>query len=137
MFLFSDVTRNCQVGLGRSTTGTVITSLVLNWLRRKQSSAVPNIEGERQSTKVNYQTIHSLLRVIKDGLECKRVVDLTIDRCAAVMNLRDAIERSRIEAESCIDDPIKQKRIIEKGILHLKRYFLLRCGSIDIKSCIL
>ncbi len=41
------------------------------------------------------------------------------------MNLRDAIEKARIEAESCIEDPVKQKRIIEKGILHLKRYFLL------------
>ena len=41
------------------------------------------------------------------------------------MNLRDDIEKSRIEAENCLDDPIKQRRIIEKGILHLKRYFLL------------
>ncbi len=76
-------------------------------------------------TKYNYQVIHSLLRVIKNGLECKRAVDETIDRCSATVNLREAIEKSRLQAENSTDDPAKQKKYIEKGILHLKRYFLL------------
>lgn len=72
----------------------------------------------------NYQVTHSLLRVIRNGLECKRIVDEVIDDCGAKINLRTTIEESRLAAETCTDE-VQKKRIVEKGLVLLKRYFLL------------
>ena len=45
-----------------------------------------------------------LLRVIRKGPAVKRAVDDAIDRCSAVLNLRDAIEDSRVRAEEATDE---------------------------------
>lgn len=45
-----------------------------------------------------------LLRVIRKGPAVKRAVDDAIDRCSAVLNLRDAIEDSRVHAEGATDE---------------------------------
>jgi len=45
-----------------------------------------------------------LLRVIRKGPAVKRAVDEAIDRCSAVLNLRDAIEDSRVRAEEATDE---------------------------------
>ncbi|TPX58470.1 hypothetical protein SpCBS45565_g07990 [Spizellomyces sp. 'palustris'] len=73
---------------------------------------------------LNYAIIHSLLRVIRNGLECKRVVDEFIDACGQQYNLRDAIEEFRLKAEHAPDEQTKANAIA-KGVLNLKRYFLL------------
>lgn len=115
--------RNCQVGHGRSTTGTVVASLVLNWLSGSKlfsGSEEPSSDKPRP----NYQITHSLLRVIRNGLECKRMVDEVVDNCGAYLNLRDSIEQWRIKAENETDENAR-KRAIRRGLLHLKRYFLL------------
>lgn len=120
--------RNCQVGNGRSTTGTVVTCLVLDWLNKstKLASSQSSIVSDQQTAaKVTYQIIHSLLRVIKDGLECKRIVDQVIEACSHSVNLRTAIEVCRGDAEREADDEQAMKRSLKKGILNLKRYFLL------------
>ena len=132
---------NCQIGLGRSTTGTVITSLILRWLTQKSGSSYspPTINwsvSENKSasdvrdgaaSKCNYHAIHSLLRVIQNGLESKRVVDDTIDNCGLYANLRDSIEECRQLAEAASSDGEKQQRrkYIKRGLLHLNRYFTL------------
>ena len=72
----------------------------------------------------NYQSTHALLRVIRNGLDCKRIVDDVIDECASNINLRGTIEDSRLAAETCVDEQQK-KRFIERGLTHLKRYFIL------------
>jgi hypothetical protein len=110
------------MGLGRSTTGSVIACLIQLWLKSKDiSQTVPS----NSESKLSYQVIHSLLRVIKNGLECKRVVDYTIDQCAEKVNLRDDIEFWRSEAERATDDEHRRKSSVSKGLLHLKRYFML------------
>ncbi|KAI8918923.1 inositol hexakisphosphate-domain-containing protein [Entophlyctis helioformis] len=184
-FLSSSIILNCQIGLGRSTTGTVIASLVLKWLRRggarpgtpsagsmtnmnglgvhaagddgvatpsardtvSASDASPSsasgtaatVTGTGTGTTarplLNYSVIHSLLRVIRNGLECKRVVDDTIDACAQHINLRDSIEDCRQAAEAASDDTAAtptpaankspKRAFIKRGLLHLKRYYTL------------
>ncbi|KAJ3086244.1 hypothetical protein HK102_013370 [Quaeritorhiza haematococci] len=169
------VVLNCQIGIGRSTTGTVVTTLVYNWLHgikeigsdpqsrpESQTPAVselwkvtreselgkpplfPSSSGSAKSLqesdktqsgsiermqfpRMNYQIIHSLLRVIKNGLECKNMVDEVIDLCSQVTNLRDSIEQCRLQAEAVDEttNPQQHRRYIRKGLLYLKRYFLL------------
>ncbi|KAJ3193150.1 hypothetical protein HK101_005337 [Irineochytrium annulatum] len=112
---------NCQVGVGRSTTGTIICSLVLDWIK---GTLIKDTDVQPAKKPLNYQIIHSLLRVIRNGMECRRSVDHAIDQCAFNTNIRDAIEDYRLSAESETDDQLK-KRFIRKGILSLKRYFAL------------
>ena len=114
---------NCQMGQGRSTTGTVIASLILHWLYQTKPEFI------EKSNRLNYQVIHSLLRVIRNGLESKRIVDDVIDSCSftvgsQTINLRDMIEQSRLSAETALDETQKMK-MIKRGLLQLKRYFML------------
>jgi hypothetical protein len=80
---------NCQVGMGRSTTGTIIATLIYNWLGAggTPSSPMPlrkiygsdidlantdSFVSATSSTKrfqrVNYTIINTLLRVVKNGI---------------------------------------------------------------------
>ncbi|KNE61257.1 hypothetical protein AMAG_18757 [Allomyces macrogynus ATCC 38327] len=72
-----------------------------------------------KSRNVLYRSIHSLLRVIRDGLAVKRVVDDAIDACAAYMHLRDAVPTARLAA-----DP-SSGRGDRHALRHLVRYFKL------------
>ncbi|RUS27280.1 hypothetical protein BC938DRAFT_483485 [Jimgerdemannia flammicorona] len=125
---------NCQVGLGRSTTGTVIATLITHWLQGLRTPKTPWADGQNQfqlpppnqGMEVNYQIINSLLRVIKNGLECKRLVDEIVDDCAVYLNLRDCIEDFRLHAENAADETIK-RRAVKRGLAALERYFLLIC----------
>ncbi|KAJ3046238.1 hypothetical protein HDV00_000050 [Rhizophlyctis rosea] len=110
---------NCQIGAGRSTLGTVVTVLVLHWLTRTKPQ--PTLHTK---PRLNYQPIHSLLRIIRNGVECKRIVDDAIDLCGATINLREAIETLRLQAENETDERMKNIKFA-KGLLHLKRYFFL------------
>lgn len=127
---------NCQIGRGRSTVGTVIASLVAHWLRGQS----PGIEDSNSSERLNYSIINSLIRVIRDGLRCKRIVDRVIDDCGQFLNIRDEISNCLSIAESSKvrdnDDPTARnadnryddrnsKRHIRRGLVHLKRYFML------------
>ncbi|RKO94243.1 inositol hexakisphosphate-domain-containing protein, partial [Blyttiomyces helicus] len=110
---------NCQMGVGRSTMGTVVTALVLYWLSSK-----PTTPAAQSRPRLNYQVIHSLLRVVRNGIEAKQIVDTVIDQCDATINLRDSIETMRVAADNASDDETR-KIAVKKGIVNLKRYFLL------------
>ncbi|KAI8809960.1 inositol hexakisphosphate-domain-containing protein [Cladochytrium replicatum] len=112
----ASIVLNCQMGMGRSTTGTVIVALIIHWLTKTK----PEHEASKQA-RLNYQLIHSLQRVIRNGLECKEIVDNVIDSCDMLVNLRVAIEECHLAAESAEDT----KRAIRRGKMYLKRYFLL------------
>ncbi|KAI8579918.1 hypothetical protein K450DRAFT_187884 [Umbelopsis ramanniana AG] len=124
----NSIVLNCQVGLGRSTTGTVIATLLTSWIYPGISTQkAEDVDHEvSQRPRLNYQLINSLLRVIKNGLEVKSVVDDAIDRCGRFLNLRDVIEDMHVQAENETDEALK-KRTIKKGITALERYFLLIC----------
>ncbi|KAI8092745.1 inositol hexakisphosphate-domain-containing protein [Halteromyces radiatus] len=133
---------NCQIGLGRSTTGTVIATLLTRWVHQQSSisGSIPSQEEEEEGTndrqrqqekpltirRRNYQIINSLLRVIKHGLENKRIVDDVLDKCGLTINLRDIIEKARVQVEN-ETDPDKRKTKIKRGIVALERYYVLIC----------
>ena len=87
---------------------------------------MPEKEKARKSNSetLSYHVINSLLRVIPKGLEVKRIVDLSIDQCSNVFNLRESIEESRLEAENSNDEYLKRKKL-QNGIHNLRRYFEL------------
>ncbi|KAF7727042.1 hypothetical protein EC973_008089 [Apophysomyces ossiformis] len=125
----TSVVLNCQIGLGRSTLGTVIATLLTRWMREANAAEVTQLPGpDRRDRRryPNYNLINSLLRVIKNGLENKDVVDDTIDKCGVYLNLRDMIESTHIQAENETDES-KRKRLLKRGVLALERYFLLIC----------
>ncbi|KAI9496168.1 inositol hexakisphosphate-domain-containing protein [Zychaea mexicana] len=124
---------NCQIGVGRSTLGTVIATLLTRWLRSSTtpatvpSTASPEAGSEcMRPQRLNYQIINSLLRVIKNGLENKCIVDDALDRCGASLNLRDVIESAHIQMER-EEDETQRRRILKRGIVSLERYFSLIC----------
>ncbi|KAI8886446.1 hypothetical protein K501DRAFT_177643 [Backusella circina FSU 941] len=137
------------IGVGRSTTGTVIATLLTRWIRPTNmslsTSSVGNNQNELHSippttkpgTYLNYQIINSLLRVIKHGLENKGLVDYTLDQCSATIghNLRDNIEQMRIQAEKEMqDDPTQFKKSLKSGIIGLQRYFMFICFQAYLDS---
>ncbi len=75
---------NDQLGRGRSSTTAVIVLLIQRWLRRSRdpsSHQTPSRGGSRPplgrrttvASKTSWQIINSCLRVIRNGLEVKRV----------------------------------------------------------------
>jgi protein-tyrosine phosphatase len=116
---------NCQIGIGRSTVGMVIATLILRWLGMENVPMVSKKTFDTHTTKnYNYQVIHSLLRVIRNGIECKRVVDAVIDAASTLVNIRDIIEETRQASES-ETDPIQKDVYRKRGLVALDRYFML------------
>ena len=120
----TSVVLNCQIGLGRSTMGTITTSLIMNWLSQTSLDDSPSpLRGSLiLSSFFNYQVIHSLLRVVRNGIECKNIVDQVIDRCGKFINMRDTIEEYRQQSET-EEDSVLISNYREKGLLALERYF--------------
>jgi hypothetical protein len=123
--------RNCQVGLGRSTLGTIIATLITRWIR-------PNTQSDNNTHRdkcqyLNYQIVNSLLRVIKNGLEIKYIVDDVIDKCGAFLNLREIIESEHIQSEN-ENDESKKRYHIKRAISALQRYFVLICFQAYLDS---
>lgn len=117
--------RNCQVGLGRSTLGTIIATLITKWIRHDDSYS----HQERQHKKnhyLNYQIINSLLRVVQNGLEIKQTVDDVIDKCGTFLNLREVIEAEHLKSEN-EENAAKRTAHMKRGITALQRYFVLLC----------
>ncbi|KAJ3409888.1 hypothetical protein HDV05_004169 [Chytridiales sp. JEL 0842] len=141
---------NCQIGLGRSTTGLVIASMILHWLNRlsilnlNKDSDAPIFTNETYTIEpsphppkpLNYPVIQSLLRVIRNGSECRDWVEYTIDQCGAGEHLRNSIEKWRTAAEVAEKnkDDIGKKRCVRKGLVALKRYFTLIAFAAYLES---
>ncbi|KAL7424934.1 hypothetical protein Q5752_000621 [Cryptotrichosporon argae] len=118
---------NDQLGRGRSSTAAVIVLLIQRWLRDGQETgARPDMPRCQTAAvpKTSWQIINSCLRVIRNGLKVKRVVDEAIDRTSAHFNLRDAIEDLRIEAVQATT-PEARNSAIDRGMYNLLRYFHL------------
>lgn len=107
---------NCQMGLGRSTMGSVIGMEILG-------GEVPTSSS---SLAVQYKVITNLVRMLKYGNEAKKRADYFIDVAGgAVLNLRKNIEDYRKAANRCTDDRRSCRKLVNKGIHSLKRYALL------------
>lgn len=126
---------NDQLGRGRSSNTAAIVVLIRRWLRRETDERSPTTPARRNASrkslltpgtsKTSWQVINSCLRVIRNGLEVKRVsagliladmqiVDAAIDSTSATYNLRDAIEDFRDRAEEASTEA-ERNRAIEAG----------------------
>ncbi|WVQ75186.1 hypothetical protein IAR50_004796 [Cryptococcus sp. DSM 104548] len=132
---------NDQLGRGRSSTTSVIVLLIQRWLKAGQRKSQPSQRAPRtpsrirpansrtnttvdHSPKTSWQVINSCLRVIRNGLHVKQVVDEAIDATAAQFNLRQAIEDIYVEASEATDAE-KKRKLTSIGLHHLKRYYHL------------
>ncbi|KAL6297864.1 inositol hexakisphosphate-domain-containing protein [Sparassis latifolia] len=133
---------NCQLGRGRSTLTSTILVLIQQWLEdaaRVKSSTIPRVRSRSVTSsstarrvginghlpsRHSYQVINNLLRVIRKGPAVKGIVDDAIDQCAQVVNLRDAIEEARAQAEQATDQQ-RRRSYAHKGLHYLRRYFEL------------
>ncbi|ORX37949.1 inositol hexakisphosphate-domain-containing protein [Kockovaella imperatae] len=72
----------------------------------------------------SWQIINSCLRIIRNGLRVKRIVDEAIDATSAQFNLRDEIEDLRMKALQC-KTPDEKHHLVERGLNSLRRYYHL------------
>lgn len=110
---------NCQMGLGRSTMGSVIGMEIL----RSPESEIPVMQDT--ANLVHYKVITNLIRMLKAGNEAKKLADSFIDQAGQLINLRANIEDYRKAASRCTDDRRSCRKLVNKGIQSLKRYALL------------
>jgi protein-tyrosine phosphatase len=108
--LNSAIILNCQIGIGRSTFGMIIAYLIFNWRHKSQ------LATDTAKKRLTFQVIHSLLRVIRNGIACKSIVDDAIDECGAMMNLRDKIKELY---------GYRSEESMEHGSILLTKYFYL------------
>jgi predicted protein tyrosine phosphatase len=106
---------NCHVGRGRTTTGTVIATMLA------ATKLHVNLGPARQP-KCEYKTIVRLTRMLNRGTEDKQFVDKVIDMCSAMQNLREAI---KTEKNLAATDPAQRDAAIIRAGYYLKRYFYL------------
>lgn len=119
---FSDtaVVLNCQIGIGRSNFGTVIAALIVRWLTRGEKFVLSKTPTTPPRS---YQVILSLLRVIRNAIDCKNIVDEAVDACDG-FNMRDNINDIYVQFLS--ENDKEKKSVLERrGIIALTRYFTL------------
>ena len=136
---------NCQMGRGRTTTGMCIACMIL--LRKAQGHLAPPppvpVEGfpkwwccpeefDVASPRVGvddlknglFLSIRSMLRALENGRSAKVALDLILDACSAMQNLREAIAtyRNRIFQEP---NEMRRQSLLQVCLEYLDRYYSL------------
>ena len=126
---------NCQVGTGRSSIGMIVCAMVLNCLliiNQESIQAPVDYDGAVPSSEFSYCTvfqkneysiIKALVRIVDNGTRAKLLTDRLI-AAAGGEDLRETISKYRHLAEETLDKR-EQLRYVRKGLIYLKRYFLL------------
>ena len=119
---------NCQMGRGRTTTGMVIANLLLKKgvdERRQAISGAKNrfLDGE-------YKLIMHLIQILPLGRKAKEAVDLAIDSCDHIQNLREAIYDYKLKYEKLCN-----QKLHEIGLNYLIRYFYLIAFANWVLEC--
>ena len=98
----------------------MVTCLIIRWITK--GARWTNIkQGKPRQT---YQVIQSLLRVIRNGVECKSIVDEAIDACDNTQNLRENIQDLYQQYMSATNLEIKNKTEA-RGFTALSKYYML------------
>jgi hypothetical protein len=143
---------NCQMGRGRTTTGTIIATLlqlrkmqafpvaangscsnpqVPEWFVKSDAAlaaagaAQPVVPCDKLKGGM-YGVVRSLLRVLERGLLGKAILDIAIDANQQMQNLREAIAsyRSRLLNE---EKERKRATLMAVCLEYLERYYMLIC----------
>lgn len=145
---------NCQMGRGRTTTGMVIGCLLYlrrvqsmlapppsasrealpNWWQlsvHQDGTPLPlatrtsaSFEEDEELKAGFFAAIRSLLRALERGKEAKLALDLVLDACSAMQNLREAIAsyRARLFYES---NDMRRQSLVHVCTQYLDRYYVL------------
>ena len=139
---------NCQMGRGRTTTGMVIACCIL--LRKAQGHLAPppvlpveslpqwwcspedfsdlaSPKAARTADELKngmFLSIRSVMRALENGKSAKMALDLILDACAAMQNLREAIAtyRKRVFLEP---NEIRRQSLLQVCLEYLDRYYSL------------
>lgn len=122
---------NCQMGRGRTTTGMVICCLLIGLVIPEYFTELKNQynplfkETDSQLSQGNYTIVNQLKRVLINGRKAKERVDLVLEACDKMQNLRTAIEGFVIAVQSPDFTEEQRARSHHAGIHYLVRYFNL------------
>ncbi|KMS94131.1 hypothetical protein BVRB_024490, partial [Beta vulgaris subsp. vulgaris] len=102
----------CQMGGGRSTLGTIVMRLLFMrfGLIDSNRDEIENGSTHLESANIaayqrgEYPVIRRLLRVLYHGQEAKDDIDIAINACGAVHNVRNAVLETRMQMEIASDD---------------------------------
>ncbi|SJX66322.1 uncharacterized protein SRS1_16643 [Sporisorium reilianum f. sp. reilianum] len=83
------------------------------------------LESLRKANSGDYGVIRQLAGLLDEGLENKAIVDVAIDSCAHVTNLRETILSSRIRYSTDALDEAQAASHLEKAAKSLEKYFFL------------
>ncbi|PWA70401.1 hypothetical protein CTI12_AA289430 [Artemisia annua] len=146
---------NCQMGRGRTTTGTVIACLLklrIDYGRPirvllddvacggesdngsssgDESGADPVSKGRTRVDASHAFGMNDILllwkitRFFENGVECREALDAVIDRCSALQNIRQAVLRYRKLFNQQHTEPRERRVALNRGAEYLERYFRL------------
>jgi hypothetical protein len=97
-----------------------MTVLIIRWLSSGETRVSQTVKKARHT----YQVINSLLRVVRNGIECKSIVDDAIDACGASINLRDTIHDIYQRCQSLKNEE-ERMALLSRGVVALQRYFYM------------
>lgn len=123
---------NCQMGRGRTTTGMVICCLIIGLVMPEYYDELHNAyrnclyaDSDTDLGRGEYTVIVQLKRVLAQGRTAKYQVDLVLEACSKMQNLRTAIETFAIAVSSPDTTESGRARAHHAGVHYLKRYFNL------------
>lgn len=132
---------NCQMGRGRTTTGMVICCLLIGLVIPEYFAELHNRYYEAlndkslsEMSKGNYGIVNQLKRVLMNGRKAKDRVDLVLEACSKMQNLRTAIEALALVQQSPDFTEGQRARAHHAGVHYLVRYFNLIVFSVYLEE---
>ncbi|XP_010515494.1 PREDICTED: paladin-like [Camelina sativa] len=143
---------NCQMGNGRTTTGTVIACLVklrinsgrpIKVLHGTTYIAYPIVDDERRTYSSeqraeevrelddrvfgidDFLLLWKITRLFDNGVESREALDAVIDRCSDIQNIREAVLQYRKVFNRQNYEPRVRSAAFNRGTEYLERYFRL------------
>ncbi|ORC89127.1 metal ion binding protein [Trypanosoma theileri] len=122
---------NCQMGRGRTTTGMVICCLLIGLVMPEYYDELDNMFNplykpeDSVLSRGDYGCIMQLKRVLTAGRNAKHRVDLVIEACSQMQNLRTAIEAFAQQVNSPDVTEAQRGHAHHHGVHYLRRYFNL------------
>ena len=122
---------NCQMGRGRTTTGMVVCCMLIGRVNpeyyealRETYPAAKLYDSDRYANG-DYACITQLRSLLSDGKRSKHNVDLVLEACDRMQNLRTAINVWKVQMESTDTTEEARGRAHHHGVHYLQRYFNL------------
>jgi protein-tyrosine phosphatase len=119
---------NCQMGRGRSTFGTIILTLLFLYSNSSLTQAFRDQVSVKEDEKsaVEFPEVLKLLRILDNGQVARRDVDLAIEVCGSLFNLKNELNFEVKNLEAARDQE-SQKAGQARVTQSLDRYCFLIC----------